>query len=110
METVSFEEFRKLQLRVAKIVEAEKVDGSDKLLKLQIRIGNENRTLVAGIAEHYAEDELLGKKIVVVANLEPKKLKGIDSQGMLLAAESAGGQLALLGVDHRDIPDGAEVH
>ncbi|MFH1751159.1 MAG: methionine--tRNA ligase subunit beta [Candidatus Micrarchaeota archaeon] len=109
METVSFEDFSKLKLKVAKILEAERVEGSDKLLKLQIRLGDEIRTLVAGIAEQYAEDELLGKKIIVVANLAPKKLKGIDSQGMLLAAEGPDGTLSLLSLD-RDVEDGIDVH
>ncbi|MFH0971469.1 MAG: methionine--tRNA ligase subunit beta [Candidatus Micrarchaeota archaeon] len=109
MDAISFEDFSKVQLRVAKIMGAEKVEGSNKLYKLQIRIGEEIRTLVAGIAEYYAEDELLGKKIIIVANLEPKKLKGIESQGMLLAAQSADGGLALLTLDS-DLPDGSEIH
>lgn len=106
---ISFEEFQKLELRVGKILEAERVEGSSKLYKLQVRLGAEVRTLVAGIAEHYAEDELLGKQIIIVANLEPRTLKGIESQGMLLAAENESGALALVTTDN-DIPDGSEVH
>ncbi|MFH1258149.1 MAG: methionine--tRNA ligase subunit beta [Candidatus Micrarchaeota archaeon] len=109
MDNVSFEDFQKLDLRVAKIMEVEKVEGSSKLYKLTIRIGEETRTLVAGIAEKYAEDELMGKKIIVIANLEPKELRGIESQGMLLAAESEDGQLGLLSVEN-DIPDGSGIH
>ncbi len=109
METISFDEFQKLKIQVAKVIEAERVEGSDKLIKLQIRIGEENRTLVAGIAEQYAEDELLGKKIIVIVNLEPRAFRGVESQGMLLAAESPDGELSLLSLD-RDVPDGTEVH
>ncbi|MEK6953469.1 MAG: methionine--tRNA ligase subunit beta [Candidatus Micrarchaeota archaeon] len=109
METVSFEDFAKLSLKVAKILEAQQVEGSSKLLKLKIRIGTEERTLVAGIAEQYAQDELPGKKIIVIANLEPKKLKGIESQGMLLAAQDESGALSLLTID-RDLPEGSEIH
>lgn len=83
---VSYSEFAKLDLRVATVLRAERVEGTSKLLKLSIKIGGEERTLAAGIAEHYSPEELKGKKIVVVANLEPKKLRGIESKGMLLAA------------------------
>lgn len=109
METVSFEDFAKLDLRVAKIMEVESVEGSDKLYKLTIRIGEETRTLAAGLAQHYAPDELLGKKIIVVANLQPKTLKGIQSQGMLLAAEDSKGEVVLLAPE-REIEDGSKIH
>ena len=83
---VSYEEFKKLDIRVALIESVGKVPKADKLFKLSIAIGEEKRTLVAGLAEHYKAEELKGKKIVILANLEPRKLKGILSQGMLLAA------------------------
>lgn len=108
METVSYGDFAKLDLKVASIISAEKVEGSEKLLKLQIKVGEEERTLVAGISAHYAPDTLVGKKIIVIANLEPRRLKGIESQGMLLAAEDSEGHLALL-VPDREIPDGTQV-
>ena len=79
-------DFAKVDLRVAEIVSAERVEGADKLLKLQVNLGNESRQIVAGIAKHYAPEDLVGKRIVVVANLKPAKLRGIESQGMLLAA------------------------
>ncbi|WP_422448510.1 methionine--tRNA ligase [Thermoanaerobacterium sp. DL9XJH110] len=104
---VSIEEFAKLDLRVAEVLEAEKVKGADKLLKLRIKIGDESRQIVAGIAKHYAPEQLVGKKIVVVANLKPAKLRGIESQGMLLAASNAG-KLTLITVDE-DIESGAKV-
>jgi len=97
----------KLELRVAEVLTAEPVPKSKKLLKLTVSLGGEPRTLVAGIAEHYAPAELVGKKVVVVANLEPVKLMGIESNGMVLAA-SIEGKLAVLTVD-RDLPPGATI-
>lgn len=87
---ITIDDFRKVDLRVAKIVEAEKVEGADKLLKLKITLGLEERQLVAGIAQHYTPEELVGKQIIVVANLEPAVIRGVQSQGMLLAATSEG--------------------
>lgn len=87
---ISIDEFRKVDLRVAKILAAERVEGADKLLKLRINVGLEERQLVAGVAQHYAPEELVGKQIIVVANLEPAVIRGIESQGMLLAATSEG--------------------
>lgn len=83
---IDITDFAKVDLRVARIVQAERVEGADKLLKLEIDIGSETRQIVAGIAKHYSPEELVGKKIVVVANLKPAKLRGIESNGMLLAA------------------------
>ena len=85
-EMIDISEFAKIELRVAEVVSAERVEGADKLLKLEITLGDETRQIVAGIAEHYAPEELVGKRIVVVANLKPAKLRGVESQGMLLAA------------------------
>ncbi len=108
---ISYDDFAKLDLRVAKILDAEPVEGSDRLLKLKIRVGSEERQLVAGIAQHYAPDELLGKKIIVIANLEPRKIRGVESQGMLLAAsEEKDGKLVklcLATVDDSEFPDGS---
>ena len=112
-QAVSFDDFAKLDLKVAKIVDVEPVEGASKVYKLSIRIGDETRTLVAGLAEHYAPDELMGKKIVVVANLEPRKIRGIDSQGMLLAAvEEQDGKVSKISVlspDNDEMPDGVSV-
>lgn len=83
---ITIDDFAKIDLRVAEVLAAEKVANADKLLKLRIRIGEEERTLVAGVALHYAPEDLVGKHIVVVANLAPATLRGIESQGMLLAA------------------------
>ncbi|MBD3286131.1 methionine--tRNA ligase subunit beta [candidate division WOR-3 bacterium] len=87
---VTIDDFKKLDLRVAKVLEAEKVEGADKLYKLKITLGLEERQLVAGIAQHYSADELVGKQIIVIANLEHAVIRGVESQGMLLAATSEG--------------------
>jgi methionyl-tRNA synthetase len=88
--TVSFEEFQKLDLRVGRIVTAEPVPKADKLLKLTVDIGREHRTVVAGIAQSYSPQALVGRSIILVANLAPRTLRGVESQGMILAAESDG--------------------
>ncbi|MDF2522660.1 MAG: protein containing C-terminal region/beta chain of methionyl-tRNA synthetase [Clostridiales bacterium] len=85
---ISIEDFTKLDLRVAKVLEAEKVEGADKLLKLKLEVGSEIRQVVSGIAKHYSPEEMVGKHIILVANLKPVKLRGIESQGMILAASN----------------------
>jgi methionyl-tRNA synthetase len=104
---ITIDEFKRLDLRVAEVLAAEPVPKSKKLLKLTVRLGGETRTLVAGIAEHYGPEALVGRKVVVVANLEPATLMGVTSNGMVLAG-SAGETLALLALD-RDLPSGAKV-
>ncbi|MBI3985450.1 MAG: methionine--tRNA ligase subunit beta, partial [Lentisphaerae bacterium] len=104
---VEYADFAKLQLRTATILQAEKVEGADKLLRLQIKVGEEARQIVAGIALSYKPEELPGKTIVIVANLKPAVIRGVESKGMLLAA-SQGGQLRLITVDG-DLPPGAVV-
>ncbi len=104
---ISIDDFAKVQLKVAEILAAERVQGADKLLKLQIRVGSENRQIVSGIAQHYTPEELPGKKIILVANLKPAKIRGVESFGMLLAA-SEGGALTLV-TPEREIPSGARV-
>ena len=83
---ITIEEFQKIQLKTAKVLSAERVPKSEKLLKLQVSIGSEQRQIVAGIGKKYEPESLVGKTIVVVANLKPAKLMGIESQGMVLAA------------------------
>jgi methionyl-tRNA synthetase len=105
---ITIDDFRRIELRVAEVLAAEPVPKSRKLLKLTVNAGETApRTLVAGIAEHYAPADLVGKKVIVVANLEPVKLMGIESRGMVLAG-SADATLAVLGLD-RDLPPGARV-
>jgi len=104
---IKIDEFGKVELRVAEIIAAEPLPKSKKLLKLTVSLGQEQRTVVAGIAEHYTPAEIVGKKVVIVANLEAAKLMGVESNGMVLAA-SSGGKLAVLSLD-RDLPPGAKV-
>jgi len=93
---IQFDDFAKLDLRVATILSAEKVAKADKLLKLEVDLGFEKRTIVSGIALHFNPDDLVGKQVVVVANLAPRKLKGIESNGMILSAEDENGKLHLV--------------
>jgi len=104
---VTMADFGKLDLRVAKVIAAERVPKSKRLLKVRVALGTEERTLVAGIAEHYAPEALVGRSVVIVANLEPATLMGIESQGMILAG-SVEGTLAVL-TPERDLPPGAKV-
>lgn len=105
---VGIEEFQRLDLRVGEILAAEPVPGSTKLLKLTMRLGTDERTVVAGIQGQYAVDELIGKKVAVVANLKPARLMGVESQGMVLAAEDAAGRVILLTPD-KDLPPGSKI-
>lgn len=91
MSKISIQDFMNVELRVARVTAAERVEGTDKLMKLQLDLGDEKRQIVAGIAQVYAADALPGKKIVIVANLEPATIRGVESQGMLLAADSGDG-------------------
>ncbi|MFN5938129.1 MAG: methionine--tRNA ligase [Sphingobacteriales bacterium] len=99
-EEIVFDDFAKLDLRIGKIVQAEKVEKADKLLKLEVDLGFETRTVVSGIAMHFKPEEIIGKQVVVVANLAPRKMRGIESKGMILMAEDANGKLQFV---HSDI-------
>lgn len=92
---ITYDEFKKVELRIAKIIEAEEVPGAEKLLKLQIDLGAEKRQIVAGIKKCYQAKDLVGKEIVVVVNLEPRMVMGIESNGMLLAASDDSGPVLL---------------
>ena len=106
---ISIEDFAKLDLRVAKVISAEKVEKSDKLLKLRLQVGAEEKRVVSGIARYYSPEELAGKSVILVANLKPARIRGIESQGMILAAtDEAEDKLVLVTVDG-DIPPGAKV-
>ena len=104
---MTLEEFQNADLRVAKVVAAERVEGSEKLLKLQLDLG-EPRQIVSGIAKAYAPEDLVGKSVVIIANLEPRKLMGLESQGMLLAAHGEDGAPVIL-VPMSDVPPGAKI-
>ena len=106
---LSIDEFAKVDLRVGLVLSAEPVKGSDKLLHLKVDIGEpEPRTIVAGIAEAYRPDQMVGRKVVIVANLAPRKLRGITSQGMIVAASIDGGKPVLAGF-LEDVPVGAKL-
>lgn len=85
MSLIGIDDFRRVDLRVAKVIEAAKVEGSKRLIKLVVDLGAEKRQIIAGLAEYYKPEDLVGKYVVVVANLQPKKMMGLESQGMLLA-------------------------
>ena len=109
MDNITFEEFKKLDLRVAEVKEVEEVEGADRLYKLKVLIGDEERQLIAGIKNHYAKEQLIGKKIAVITNLEPRTIKGVASHGMLLAASTDDkSALALLVLD-RPLPSGLKI-
>ncbi len=108
MDIISFDEFKRMDLRVGQILSAEKVPGTDKLLKIEIDLGTEKRTMVAGVADTYAPEEMVGKKLIVIVNLKPAVIRGVESQAMLLAAETGDGK-AIIPFFDRDIPAGAKV-
>jgi methionyl-tRNA synthetase len=95
-ERINYDYFSKIELRTATILQAEKVENTTKLMKLNIDLGYEQRQIVAGIAESYSPEELIGKQIIVVTNLEPRKIRGNESNGMLLAVENSDGEIILL--------------
>lgn len=105
-ETVTFDDFTKLDLRTGEILEAEKVPKADKLLKFKVDTGLDQRTIVSGIAEHYQPEELIGKKVSVVVNLKPIKLRGVLSEGMLLMTENKDGKIVFINPDEKNIPNG----
>lgn len=106
--TVSFDEFKKVDLRIVKVLACEKVEKTDKLLRLDVELGDEKRQIVAGLAQFLQPEELIGKTVVIVANLEPVSIRGLESQGMLLAAEATDGKLSVLTVE-KDIASGTQV-
>jgi methionyl-tRNA synthetase len=103
-ERISIDDFMKVELRVAKVLTAERVEKSKKLLKLSVDVGTEQRTLVAGIAEAYEPEALVGKTVVIVFNLKPAKLMGIESNGMVLAASPDGGKPTVVSFDEPPPP------
>ena len=100
-ETIAFDDFAKMDIRIGEIISAEKMEKSKKLLKLQVNDGFVTRTILSGIAEHFAPEDLLGKQVTFLANLAPRKMMGIDSEGMILLAEDADGSLALVQPDKK---------
>jgi methionine--tRNA ligase beta chain len=109
MENITYDEFKKLDLRIAEIRSVEEIPGADKIYKLGIDLGGETRELVAGIKLFYGPESLIGRKIVVLANLEPRAIRGIVSHGMLLAAGSEDKSSVVILTVEKDIPSGAKV-
>lgn len=107
-EEATFDDFMKMDIRLGKILEAEKVEKADKLLKLLVDTGIDKRTIVSGIAEHYSPEEVIGKTVSVLINLAPRKIRGVESQGMILMAENAAGELSFVSPE-KDFPAGSEI-
>jgi len=107
MENINFEEFQKIELKVAKVIQAERIKESEKLLKLEVDLGGEKRQIVAGVAKFYQPEDLVGREIIMVANLEPRMIFGLESQGMLLAAD-VNGKPVLLKPDE-EVPPGTKI-
>lgn len=108
-EEIAFDDFTKMDIRLGKILEAEKVEKADKLLKLLVDTGLDKRTIVSGIAEHYSPEEVIGKTVQVLMNLAPRKIKGIESQGMILMAEDENNKLSFV-VPEKDFEAGCGIH
>ena len=108
MDDITFDYFKKMDLRAAQITQCEDIAGADRLYKLTIDVGEE-RQIVAGIKQYYSKEELVGKRIVIVANLEPRTLRGIASHGMLLAASGEDKDPVVLITPDKDIPNGSIV-
>lgn len=107
METITYDNFKKLDLRVAEIIKVELHPNADRLWLLTVRIGEEERQIVAGIKQYYTAEELVGKKVVVVANLAPAVIRGVESKGMMLAASTT--ETLTILIPEKDIPSGAVV-
>jgi methionyl-tRNA synthetase len=107
VEEITIDDFKKIQFKTALVVSAERIPRSDKLLKLQVDLGDERRQIVAGIGKRYDPEYLIGKRIVIVANLKPAKLMGVESQGMVLAAgdKDVGGLVTIM----EEVPPGTKV-
>lgn len=105
---ITIDDFAKVELRVGQVKVAEKVKGADKLLRLEVDLGTEVRQVVAGIAEAYSPETLIGRKVVIVANLAPRKLRGLESNGMIVAASPEGGK-PILAAFLEDVPVGTRL-
>ncbi|HZW76693.1 MAG TPA: methionine--tRNA ligase [Flavobacteriaceae bacterium] len=109
-ETIQFDDFMKMDIRIGTILEAEKMPKADKLLILKVDTGIDTRTIVSGIAEHFKPEEIIGQRVTVLANLAPRKLRGVESQGMILMTETADGKLVFMNPDKDAVPNGATVN
>ena len=108
-EFITIDDFAKIELRVAQIKVAERIPKADKLLRLEVDLGYETRQILSGIAEYYTPESLIGRKIVIIANLAPRKMRGLESNGMLLAASLGDGDKPVLAGFLEDVPLGARL-
>lgn len=108
-DTIGIEDFAKVQLRVARVLEASDHPNADKLIVLKVDMGNEQRQLVAGLKGHYTANQLVGKNLIVAANLAPRKMRGVESQGMLLAASTPDQSRVVILTTESDVPPGSAV-
>ena len=105
MYTITFDDFKKLDIRIGKILSAEKIKGTDKLMKLEVDLGVDKRQLIAGIAEFFEPAHLIGRELPILSNLEPRRIRGIESQGMVLAVDVAGKPVLLH--PEKEVPPGS---
>lgn len=105
---IAYDDFMKLDLRVAEVIKAEKMKNADKLMQLQVDLGDHKRQIISGIAKYYTPSDLVGKKVICVTNLKPVKLRGEMSEGMILSGESKDGELSLAMTD-QSLPNGSVV-
>jgi methionyl-tRNA synthetase len=108
-DTITFEDFTKLDMRIGKILEAEKMPKTKKLLKLKVDTGIDTRTIVSGIAESFTAEEVVGKRVTVLVNLAPRALRGVESQGMILMTENADGKLVFVNPDDTSVVNGLQI-
>ena len=104
---INIDDFKKVELKVAKVISAERVEDSEKLLKLEVDLNDEKRQIIAGIGKAYNPEDLTGKEIIIVANLEPRSLMGLESQGMVLAANAESGPVLL--IPDKEVVPGTEI-
>ncbi len=106
---ISYQDFQKLDMRIGRILKVEDVPKADNLYKIDVEIGSEQRTIVAGMKPYYSKEEMVGLDIVVLTNLEPRKIRGIKSEGMLLAASTPEHEEVVLLTTHKKIPSGSQI-
>ncbi|MBN1254909.1 MAG: methionine--tRNA ligase subunit beta [Deltaproteobacteria bacterium] len=104
---VTFDDFTKLDIRIGTVTAADKVEGADKLIRLELDLGGESRQVVAGMAPAYTPEEFIGRQVPILVNLEPRKLRGIESQGMILAADVDGKPVMI--IPDKEVPPGSKV-
>jgi methionyl-tRNA synthetase len=108
-EETSFDDFMKMDIRLGKILSAQKVEKADKLLQLTVDTGIDTRTIISGIAEHYSPEDVVGKMVSVLVNLAPRKIRGVESQGMILMAENSEGKLSFIVPEKENFEPGSEI-